>query len=53
MRERTEVTRRANEARLHFEQGEQRLARHEELRRREFEEARRRARAPEPGGDPR
>lgn len=51
MRERKEATRRANEARLHFEQRQQRLADLEELRRREFEEARRRAREPAPGGD--
>lgn len=52
LRERIETTHRAHEARRHFEQRQQRLARLEEERRRDFEEARRRAQVA-PGDDPR
>jgi hypothetical protein len=48
MRERMSDAARAREARLHFEQRERRVAELEARRRREFEDARRRARERSP-----
>lgn len=50
LRERAAAAGRAGEARLHFEQRQARLATLEETRRREFDEARRRARGQPPDG---